>query len=293
MDAAAITKPELAYRYEFAMDELEATLACVNEHGFAVLKSVLPPDTVAELQAAVLEAVDPANELQDGQSRTHLSFVEAAPTAWKLLEYEPFLRIHRFLNNSDELTVHRTAAIVRRPGSAPVAWHSDWRGFSTAPPKDASDILNRGPWLSGKWFYLTGSRPLHGGLCVIEDSHVEGWEGPTGFTLTEDGSSFYPTGTQPRRYNGFDVPGLVPLFTEPGDMILFAHRTFHAAFANRTDQVRLSCALGFRPKSYKIEAPWPLPQTARDLVAALPERLQPFVEEYTGIDPQWRAAPAD
>ena len=34
-------------------------------------------------------------------------------------------------------------------------------------------------------------------------------------------------------------------------------------------------------------------QGARDLVAALPGHLQPFVEEYTGIDPQWRAAPAD
>ena len=283
-------KPELKYRYEFETGELDAMLECVNGHGFAVLKSVLPRDTVAELQAAVLEAVDPGGELRDGQSRTHLSFVEAAPAAHKLLEYEPFMRIHRFLNHSEALTVHRTAAIVRRPGSAPVAWHSDWRGFSTAPPKDASDILNRGPWLSGKWFYLTGSRPVHGGLCVIEDSHVDGWEGPDGFTLTAEGNSFYPSGTEPRRYDGFDVPGLVPLFTDPGDMILFAHRTFHAAFPNRTDRVRLSCALGFRPKSYKIEAPWPLPPAARAFVEALPAHLRPFVEEYTGIDPQWRAA---
>jgi hypothetical protein len=289
MDAAQITKPELPYRYEFELHELEDMRSCVDAHGFAVLKSVLPPDMVDQLQAAVLKAVDPDGALTTGQSRTHLSFVEAAPTAWKMLEYEPFMRVHRFLNNSEQLTVHRTAAIIRQPGSAPVAWHSDWRGFSNAAPKDASDILNRGPWLSGKWFYLTGSRPVHGGLCVIADSHVEGWAGPEGFTMTEDGGSFYPAGSKPRRYNDFDVPGIVPLFTDPGDMILFAHRTYHAAFPNRTEEVRLSCAMGFRPKSYKIEAPWPLPPSAQAFVEAIPKNLQPFVEEYTGIDPQWRA----
>ena len=85
----------------------------------------------------------------------------------------------------------RSAAIIRMPGSTPVRWHSDWCGFSPEV-SNCSDILNTGLWPSGKWFYLTGSRPEHGGLCVLEDSHVEGWEGPEGLRLTSAQPSFYP-----------------------------------------------------------------------------------------------------
>ncbi len=93
--------------------------------------------------------------------------------------------------------------LIRRTGSAPVAWHTDWCGYSTAI-KHSGDVLNRGSWLSGKWFYLTGSRPEYGGLCVIEDSHAEGWEGPEGFRMTADRRSFYPEGAEERAYNGID-----------------------------------------------------------------------------------------
>ena len=122
------------------------------------------------------------------------------------------------------MTVHRSAAIIRMPGSLPVRWHCDWHGFSEGPPKNSGEVLNRGLWPSGKWFYITGSRPVHGGLCVIEDSHGEDWEGPEGFSLTSDRRSFYPEGEEESNYDGFDIPGLIPLFTDPGDMIVFAQQ---------------------------------------------------------------------
>lgn len=283
-----IQKPALSYRYEFGLNELEAAQACVDAHGFAVVKQVLTEDLVAELQDAVLQVIDPDGALGPGESYTHTSFVEHAPALWKLLDYEPFLRVQRLFCQSDELTIHRTAAILRNPGSSPLSWHSDWHGFSQAPPQNAGDVLNRGHWPSGRWFYLTGSYPEHGGLAVIEDSHVEDWTGPEGFALTPDRRSFYRRGSEPEAYVGFDVPGIVPLFTEPGDQIIFAARTYHAAFPNRTDQVRLSCGLGLRPRSYWIEAPWPLPESAQAFIEALPARHQHFVENYVGIDTQWR-----
>ena len=146
--------------------------------------------------------------------------------------------------DTDHITIHRSAAIIRMPKSSPVAWHTDWRGFSLRkkPPKTANDVLNRGLWLSGKWFYITGSYPTQGGLCIIEDSHLENWSGPEGFRLTSNKRSFYPEGREEKAYDGFDVAGIVPLFINPGDMIIFAHRTYHGAFPNKTDQVRLSCA---------------------------------------------------
>ena len=33
------------------------------------------------------------------------------------------------------MTVHRSAAIIRMPGSAPVRWHTDWKGFTGGPPR--------------------------------------------------------------------------------------------------------------------------------------------------------------
>ena len=289
MNYEQIQKPELAYQYEFGLDELEAAQSCVEAHGFAVIKKMLPLDMVEELKASVLAVVDPNRELGPGQSRTHTSFIEYSPALWKLFEYEPFLRAQRIFCAADELTINRTAAIIRQPGSAALVWHSDWRGFSKEPPKAANDVLNRGPWPSGLWFYLTGSYPQHGGLAVIEDSHVPDWPGPEGFELTPDQSSFYPKGGEPKGYNGFEIPGLVPLFTDPGDEIVFAARTYHSAFPNQTDQVRLSCGMGLRPRSMRIDAPWPLSATAKAFIEAQPAHVQPMVENYVGIDPSWRS----
>ena len=288
MTETPLQKPILDYRYEFDLNELEVAQQCVQAHGFAVVKNMLPANIVEELKASVLAVVDPNHELGPNQSRTHTSFIECSPALWKLFAYQPFLRAQQIFCEAQELTINRTAAIIRQPGSAPLLWHSDWRGFSKATPKTASDILNRGPWPSGLWFYLTGSNPQHGGLAIIEDSHIPNWPGPAGFRLTNDQSSFYRDGGDPAGYVGFDVPGMVPLFTEPGDEIVFAARTYHAAFPNQTNQVRLSCGIGLRPRSMRIDAPWPLSLTAKAFIEAQPIHIQLMVENYVGIDPSWR-----
>jgi len=248
----------------------------------------LPDDIVEGLREAVIAGTDPNGELGEGESRTRHAWIESGAGAWSLLDYEPFMRIHRFLIGTDDLTVHRSAAIMRKHGSAPVTWHTDWCGFTEGPPKNSGEVLNRGLWPSGKWFYLGGSRPTHGGLCVIEDSHVEGWEGPEGFKMTEGNRSFYPEGEEAKPYNGFDIPGLVPLFTNPGDMILFAHRTYHGAFPNAEDHVRLSCAIGFRDRNHKIDIPWEIPESGKQFLKDLPEHLQRYTDGYTSIDTGWK-----
>ena len=284
-------KPQLPYRYEFPPDELDEVVACTDAHGFSLVKGLLSDDTVEMLRQEVRRVVDPENTLGPAESRTHLSFIEGARQAWSLLEYEPFMDLHRALLGTQDMVINRSAAIIRNPGSKPVGWHSDWCGFSDGPPQSTGDVLNRGPWPSGKWFYITGSRPTHGGLCVIEDSHVEGWEGPEGFRLTADQRSFYPVDDdQQRRYDGFDIPGLVPFFTDPGDCIVFAHRTYHGAFPNAEDEPRLSCALGFRQKEYVIDPPWELPESARAFIDAVPSHLKRYVDGYPGIDPSFKGA---
>ena len=65
-----IQKPALSYRYEFGLHELQAAQACVDAHGFAVVKQVLTEDLVAELQEAVLQVIDPDGALGPGESYT-------------------------------------------------------------------------------------------------------------------------------------------------------------------------------------------------------------------------------
>ena len=122
---------------------------------------------------------------------------------------------------------------------------------------------------------------------MIADSHARNWAGPEGFQLTEDLRSIYREGCDPEHYAGFDVPGTVPLFTEPGDMILFAARTYHAAFPNASDRQRLSCALVMRPRSHVVDPPWRIPASAAGFLNSLPAHLQRFGDGYTGIEPDW------
>ena len=291
MNAADVRKPKLSYDYEFDADRLDRIVACTAEHGFCVAKEVLSPAMVDVLCSDVWRVVDPDRTLGPGESRTYHAWFDEATEAWALLDSPRFMNLPRALLGTDEICINRSAAIIRRPGSATVGWHTDWRGQSDDPPRDSGQVLNRGSWPSGIWFYVTGSRPTHGGLCVIEDSNHIDWTGPQGFRLTADRYSFVREDAgDDERYEGFDMPGLVPLFTEPGDCILFADRTFHGAFPNGEERTRLSCGCGFRKKSDVIDAPWELPATARAFVDALPGRHKRYVDGYTGIDSSFGAA---
>jgi hypothetical protein len=291
IDAADVRKPKLSYDYEFDADRLDRIVACTAEHGFCVAKEVLSPAMVDVLCSDVWRVVDPDRTLGPGESRTYHAWFDEATEAWALLDDPRFMNLPRALLGTDEICVNRSAAIIRRPGSATVGWHSDWRGQTDDPPRDSGQVLNRGSWPSGIWFYVTGSRPTHGGLCVIEDSNRIDWPGPEGFRLTADRYSFVRAdGADAERYDDFDIPGLVPLFTDPGDCILFADRTFHGAFPNGEERTRLSCGCGFRRKSDVIDAPWELPATARAFIDALPARHKRYVDGYTGIDTSFGAA---
>ena len=106
--------------------------------------------------------------------------------------------------------------------------------------------------------------------------------------MTADRRSFYPEGTEERGYNGFDIPGLVPLFTNGGDMIVFAHRTYHGAFPNRVEETRLSCGIGFRARSHRIDIPWEIPEEGQWFLANLPDHLRRYTDGYTSINLEWQ-----
>ena len=87
-------------------------------------------------------------------------------------------------------------------------------------------------------------------------------------------------------FNQSDIPGYVPLISEPGDLLLFAAMTIHVNLP--TNERRYYCGMAFRPKTVQIDVPWALPESVERLKARLPAHQQTLLEGYTGIVPDWK-----
>lgn len=163
-------KPKLSYRYEFKPHEIDEIIRCNEDHGFAVVKGMISPDWVVDLKRDIQEKLDPRNEVPMGGTKVHVSFVEDSPALQRLLDYRPYMHLFESILGTTDLTLNRSAAILKRPGCEFGAWHTDWAPFNrqaTTP----DPFLNHGDWPAGFWFYLNGTHPARGGLALIEDSH--------------------------------------------------------------------------------------------------------------------------
>ncbi len=275
------------YNVYFERNDVEGALACMDAYGYCVIRKMIDQDMVRALKAAIDEALDPDRDLPPAKNRYHMMFAEASPALWKLTEQAPYMHYIHSVHGTTDLTLHRSAAILRTPGEGMGRWHTDHRGH-IEKPKIANEVLNRYPMPSGSWYYLNGSHPDRSGIAVIEKSNRPDWPGPAGFELTPDRSSFHPIGdASDAGYDQMDVPGCVAVVADPGDLICFAALTYHANMATR--ERRYSCAFGFRPKAIRIDAPWAVTATAQGMIDALPDHLKPYTDGYTGYDGNWRA----
>ena len=286
---------ELKYKSEFKPTELDEAKACVEAHGFAIIKKVISQSFVEELRVALQAAINPLNDMKPGESRVVHAFVEKCPTLLKFFDIPEWFNIIRHFEGTDDLVMRRNAAIIRNPGASGSSWHTDWSfwsGLYKRPPRTPNDVLNIHEGLAGRWFYLEGTKPIQGGLAVIEDSHTLDWTAPEGFEFNDDRSTFYKIDTPPKAYNGWDVPGIVPLFTDPGDMILFAARTYHFAFPNQTQVIRHSVGgPGLRARSLPVYHPWPMPESTKKFIESLPPHLKKYADGYNGYDATWKFKP--
>ncbi len=288
---------DLKYKHEFAPTEFEGIRDCLHAHGFAIVKSVIPKSFVDELRHAIDISLNPNNDLGPGQARVGHAFMEICPPIMKFLDHDSWFNIIKYFEGTDQLRFRRSAAIIRNPGAPAVTWHSDWSfwtGLYKRAPRNANDALNVTEGLGGRWFYLEGTHPTRAGLAVIEDSHTLDWTAPEGFEFTEDRSTFHKKGTPPASYAGWDVPGLIPLFTDPGDMIMFSARTYHYAFPHNGTEPRHSCGgPGLVAKSKPVYAPWPISERTQRFIDNLPPQHRPYADGYRGFDNNWKFNPAD
>lgn len=275
-----------SYNIYFDRDDLDNAIACQEERGFCVIRKMIDADLVEALKASIDEILDPDRDLPPASNRYHMTLAEASKPLWKLAEHPPYLNYLQTVHGTTDICLHRSAAILRTPDEPMGRWHTDHKGH-IEKPRVANDVLNRYPMPSGSWFYLNGSHPNRSGIAVIEGSHLPGWNGPEGFEMKPDRSGFHPIDGPDAEFDGMAVSGCIPIIADPGDLICFAAHTWHTNMA--THERRYSCGIGFRPRSIKIDAPWPLPQSARDMIADLPDHLNHFADGYTSYDGDWRA----
>lgn len=283
------TQSKLPYRFEFDKDEVRSIVECNEQHGFAIVKGMLPPETVEMLKAEVRRVLEPVVQSTGVITYTHTQFIEHSPAYASLMTYEPYMCIARALNDDEPITLNRSAAIYKMAGCGPMAWHTDWGPLEH--PYDTNAVLNNSG-ANSMWFYLNGIDDVRGGLAIIPDSHTEDWEAPEGFAFTGNKKSFYREGAATTPHTRMDdVPGAMPVIAEPGDMILFAERTYHGVYPHRGTETRLSCGMSFRKKSYKPEQVWPLPESAKRFIDSCPPEIQPLVEGYLGMGGNWASVP--
>jgi ectoine hydroxylase-related dioxygenase (phytanoyl-CoA dioxygenase family) len=280
MTPATLQPIDRGYNYIFDRDELDAVKRCHDEHGFAIVRDVITDAYVERVRADIRASLNPKDDLAKGETRYDTVFIENSPALVDLLENDTFMAVARLLNNTDDVVVNRSAAILKNVDAPAGGWHTDY-DFSNGPVNEG---LNRGEWPSGLWFYLTGSNPQAGGLAVIEDSHRPDWKGPAGFPLREDRKWFEPAGGSWSGVDAMkDVPGIVPLICGPRDLVIFAARTYHAPHAHRGTAPRYSATIIMRPRM-RMNVPWPLRDTARAMLERVPSRLKSYFEGYTSLN---------
>lgn len=283
------TETTLNYRFEFQPDELSDIIECNERHGFAIVKNMLPSGMIEMLKAEVRRVLEPTVQSTGVITHTHGSFIEHSPVYTSLLTYEPYMRIARALCDDEPITLNRSAAIYKKPGCGPMAWHSDWGPLEH--PYNTNAVLNNSG-ASSMWFYLNGIDDVRGGLAIIPDSHTEDWQAPEGFEFTAGRRSFYKKGADAVAHLHMDdVPGAMPVIAEPGDMIIFAERTYHGVYPHRGSETRLSCGMSFRKQSYKTEQLWPLSESAQQFIEFCPPDIKPIVEGYWGMGGKWSSQP--
>ncbi|MCX5658226.1 MAG: phytanoyl-CoA dioxygenase family protein [Planctomycetota bacterium] len=278
------------YRYEFRPDEHDDIVHCAKAHGFAIVKQLLPPTMVDQLKTSVIDNLAPGGKLAYAKTNSYQTwFIERSPALRDLIRFRPFMSIAEAVVGDAELTVHRSAAIVRQPGDGGMAWHSDFQ-YPPHPPRGASEYLNTTPPESrtgSLWFYLTGVNPRDGGIAIIPDSHTIDWQPAPGLQLSPDRRFIHRAGDD-KPCLDMNIPGAMAIHAEPGDLIHFNLLTYHGVYNHTGSHLRVSAALNFRRRALSFTAPWPRSTEAQRFIDDTPDDLKPYLRDYLGLDLNWR-----
>ncbi len=248
-------------------DAASDTLRQLREHGYAVIKDVLPRSTLADLDADLADAFAHTPFCQGGfygeRTKRFGRLLARSPYAAALVMHADILAVATEILGPwcDCLQLNLTQAIALHPGALPQLPHRDqdmWRG-----------AIGETEYLLNVMWPFTPYRERNGTTLIWPDSH-----GSKALDPNPD--------TQP-----------IAVEMDPGDALIFLGSTLHGAGGNRSFTTRrgaiVSYCLGWL-KPYENQWLAYPPETARDFTPDLAQLVgyrqhRPNLGNYEGQCP--------
>lgn len=263
------------------MLNVEQTVVRLRQQGYCVLEGVIPGDRVDLIRRRVELAV-----------RQHGSIDDSSRVGSRkgLIAYEQSFARHladrRVLGVAEALfgrhvRVSFTSALISYPGCARGELHADWpfnqgnAGHIPAPYPDACIHLTT-IWMLSRFSLETGA------TAIVPGSHREP-DNPSGDNAV-DPSQLHPRET---RATG-----------EPGSVLLFDSRLWHAVTPNTSDEARVGLVVRYAPWWLNLEILMPgsaerarmveeTGQTENEVAAVPPEMYAALPEEVKPLYRHW------
>jgi len=225
---------------EFAYPHLEGLTDAYDRDGYAIIRGVLDPDLIAELDAHIEWLRDRHPDLKP-EELGH----------WLIAEdpfWVRFISDDRLLNIAQEIVGPDIAFfaadyICKAPGTGrPVIWHQD----ATYWPLNPMEVVTF-------WFAVSNSGPENGGVRVVPGSHKAG-------LLAHVESAAESRNVLNREIDPekLDEDRAVDLVLAPGDISIHNPYTLHGSEPNKSDRWRRGGSIQYMPATTEIGEPdWP------------------------------------
>jgi phytanoyl-CoA hydroxylase len=268
VSGAVVAPPDHAPHGQFSADEL----ADFEQHGFVIARKLADAETCRQMlectQATLAAPFGPVEYEADlhypgapgsraatgGNTIRRLKEVHGRHPVFTRFVSQPSLvrRLQQLLGPHVVMPLaHHNCVMTKQPRySSETGWHQDIRYWSYERPE-----------LISIWLALGRETPENGCLYLIPGTHTL----PVSRDRLDD-ALFLRTDLAE---NAALISQKVPAVLDPGDVLFFHCRTFHAAGRNQTSETKFSAVFTFRPADN--------PPNSGSRSAAMPELLLPQV----------------
>ena len=271
--------------------DVKSILQHLELEGFCIVKNVIPEDKVEAVRDSVITVVDQeskkmADKMATIRGKGHRIGGEGIDNVPQLIThtqtFAPYIADERVLGTAEAMfgpyvKTSSTLGLINRPGNSRGYWHSDWPFNQTVANHVPAPYPDAALHLSSIWM-LTSFNKISGGTLVVPGSHRMP-NNPSGDNGV-DRNSPYPTE--------------VNATGDPGSVLLFDSRLWHAVPPNKSNDPRIAIVIRFAPWWLNLEVEKagspehqrivvetngkgvPTPLIPRPVFENLPEKVKPL-----------------
>lgn len=274
---------------------IQEILSHLKLEGFCIVENVIPKDKVGEVRDSVIAAIDKEKIRMDEaqakiRGRGHRIGVAGVHSVLQLIRetqsFVPYMADDRVLGIAEAMfgpyvKTSATIALMNNPGNVRGYWHSDWPFNQTVANHVPAPYPDAALHLSSIWM-LTPFNDVTGGTLVVPGSHRMP-NNPSG------GNGVDPDAPYPTELNATG---------DPGSVLLFDSRLWHAVPPNKSDSPRIAITIRFAPwwlnmEVEKVGSPEhqrivvetkgkgvPTPLVPRSIYDNLPDKIKPLYRHW-------------